>query len=40
MLRAPILEISDATVVKDDRPILDRLTLTIRDGEHLSLIHI
>src|SRR5215207_481911 len=38
MLRAPILEISDATVVKDDRPLLDRLTLTIRDGEHTAIL--
>ena len=38
MSHVPILEISDATVVKDDRPILDRLTLTIRDGEHTAIL--
>jgi iron complex transport system ATP-binding protein len=36
--RAPILELSDATVVKDDRPVLDRLSLTIRDGEHTAIL--
>jgi iron complex transport system ATP-binding protein len=34
----PILELVDATVVKDDRPVLDRLTLTIRDGEHTAIL--
>jgi iron complex transport system ATP-binding protein len=38
MSRVPILEIFDATVVKDDRPILDRLNLTIRDGEHTAIL--
>jgi iron complex transport system ATP-binding protein len=36
--RAPILELTDATVVKDDRPVLDGLTLTIRDGEHTAIL--
>ena len=36
----PVLELADATVVKDGRPVLDRLSLTIAEGEHLSLIHI
>ena len=35
---APILELSDATVVKDDRPVLHRLSLTIRDGEHTAIL--
>jgi len=36
--RAPILELTDATVVKDDRPVLHRLSLTIRDGEHTAIL--
>ncbi len=35
---APILELTDATVVKDDRRVLDGLTLTIRDGEHTAIL--
>ncbi|HWJ55864.1 MAG TPA: ATP-binding cassette domain-containing protein, partial [Vicinamibacterales bacterium] len=38
MTRAPILELTDATVVKDDRPVLHRLSLTIRDGEHTAIL--
>lgn len=38
MTREPILELSDATVIKGDRPALDRLTLTIRDGEHTAIL--
>ena len=34
----PVLELIDATVVKDDRPILDRLNLTIRAGEHTAIV--
>ena len=34
----PVLELFDATVVKDDRPVLDRLTLTIRVGEHTAIV--
>ena len=34
----PILELEDATVVKDDRRVLDRLTLTIADGEHTAIL--
>ena len=34
----PVLELIDATVVKDDRPILDCLNLTIRDGEHTAIV--
>jgi iron complex transport system ATP-binding protein len=35
---APVLELADATVVKDGRPVLDRLTLTIAEGEHTAII--
>lgn len=34
----PILELVDATVIKDDRRILDRLTLTISAGEHTVIV--
>jgi len=34
----PILELSGATVVKGDRPILDNLTLTIAAGEHTAIL--
>src|SRR5207237_6207598 len=34
----PVLELRDATVVKDDRRILDSLTLTIDAGEHTAII--
>jgi iron complex transport system ATP-binding protein len=36
--RPPILELSDATVVKDDRPVLDAVFLTIGDGEHTAVL--
>jgi iron complex transport system ATP-binding protein len=35
---APVLELVDATVVKDDRPVLDRLRLTIHAGEHTAIV--
>jgi len=35
---APVLELSDATVVKDGRRVLDRLTLRIARGEHTAII--
>jgi iron complex transport system ATP-binding protein len=35
---APLLELTDATVIKDGVRILDRLTLTIRDGEHTAIL--
>ncbi len=35
---APVLELADATVVKDGRRVLDRLTLTIGEGEHTAII--
>ena len=34
----PVLELLDATVVKDGRPILDGLTLTIAAGEHTAIL--
>ena len=34
---SPILELIDATVVKGDRRVLDRLRLTIREGEHTAI---
>src|SRR5262245_41775742 len=34
----PLFELIDATVVKDDRRILDGLNLTIRTGEHTAII--
>ena len=35
---APVLELSDATVIKDGRRVLDRLTLRIARGEHSAII--
>ena len=34
----PVLELHDATVVKDDRRVLDGLELTIRSGEHTAIV--
>ena len=34
----PVLELQDATIIKDDRPVLDRLNLTIRAGEHTAIL--
>ncbi len=34
----PVLELVDATVVKNDRRILDSLSLTIREGEHTAIV--
>ena len=34
----PVLELLDATVVKDERPVLDGLTLTIAAGEHTAIV--
>jgi iron complex transport system ATP-binding protein len=34
----PILELVDATVVKDDRPVLRGIRLTIREGEHTAIL--
>jgi iron complex transport system ATP-binding protein len=37
-LAAPVLELANATVVKDGRPILDGLTLTIAADEHTAIL--
>ena len=37
-MSVPVLELIDATVVKNDRRILDSLSLTIREGEHTAII--
>lgn len=34
----PVLELTNATVVRDDRRILDSLSLTIRSGEHTAIV--
>ena len=34
----PVLELFEATVVKDGRAVLDGLTLTIRTGEHTAIV--
>ena len=34
----PILELADATVVRDDRRVLDGVNLTIREGEHTAIV--
>jgi iron complex transport system ATP-binding protein len=34
----PVLELVNATVVKDDRPVLDGLTLAIESGEHTAIV--
>ena len=34
----PILELLDATVVKGERRVLNRLRLTIREGEHTAIL--
>jgi len=34
----PVLELRDASVVKNDRRILDSLTLTIAEGERRSSV--
>jgi iron complex transport system ATP-binding protein len=35
---APVLELSDATVVKDGRRVLDRLNLKIAQGNHTAIV--
>jgi iron complex transport system ATP-binding protein len=37
-LSTPILELIDATVVKDDRPVLNSLRLTIHEGGHTAIL--
>ncbi len=38
MIATPVLELQGATVVKDDRRVLDNLTLTIHAGEHTAIV--
>jgi len=35
---APILELHHATVIKDDRPVLDDVSLAIQNGEHTAIV--
>ena len=37
-MSAPVLELVGATVVRDDRPVLDRLTLTIHERQHTAIL--
>lgn len=37
-MTSPVLELVDATVVKDERPVLDGLTLTIATDEHTAIL--
>ena len=37
-MSAPVLELTSATVIRDDRPVLDRLTLTIHEREHTAIL--
>lgn len=34
----PLLELHDATVIKDGRTVLDRVSLTLRAGEHAAIL--
>jgi iron complex transport system ATP-binding protein len=36
--RPPILELSDVTVIKDDRLVLDSVSLTIQEGDHTVIL--
>jgi iron complex transport system ATP-binding protein len=38
VVNQPILELINATVVKDGRRVLDNVSLTIRDGEHTAIV--
>jgi iron complex transport system ATP-binding protein len=37
-IRPPVLELSDATVIKDGAVVLDAVTLTIRAGSHTAIV--
>ena len=37
-MSAPLLELTNATVMKDGRAVLDALTLTIHEGEHTAIL--
>ncbi len=34
----PVLELTNATVIREDRPVLDCLTLAIQQGEHTAIV--
>ena len=34
----PVLQLHEATVLKDDRPVLDSVSLTVREGEHIAIV--
>jgi iron complex transport system ATP-binding protein len=34
----PVLQLTHATVIREERPVLDDLTLTIQDGEHTAIL--
>jgi iron complex transport system ATP-binding protein len=34
----PLLQLDAATVIKGDRPVIDRMSLTIHDGEHTVIL--
>jgi iron complex transport system ATP-binding protein len=36
--RPPVLELTDATVIKDGAAVLDAVSLTIRSGEHTAIV--
>jgi iron complex transport system ATP-binding protein len=38
MVPYPVLQLHEATVLKDDRPVLDRVSLTIAQGEHTAIV--
>lgn len=38
IVRAPVLELTDATVIKNGTPVLDHLTFRIRSGEHTAIL--
>ena len=38
MTRPPVLELTDATVIKGDRPVLDAVSLTIEEGDHTAVL--
>jgi iron complex transport system ATP-binding protein len=38
MVPHPVLQLHEATVLKDDRPVLDRVSLTIAQGEHTAIV--
>ena len=37
-MNPPVLELHEATVLKDDRPVLDNVSLTIPNGEHTAIV--